>query len=312
MSQNKVLDGLMGLCVADALGVPVEFTSREVLKKNPVTDMRGYGTYNQPPGTWSDDSSLAFCLAESLINGLNYNDIADKFVRWLYEGYWTPYGDVFDVGTTTSEAIMNLRNGIEPTKAGPDGYYNISNGSLMRILPLAFYLQDKDIKTQFEVSHDVSRITHGHPRVLVAVAIYIQYAINLLKGQNPKEAYQNMQQTVLEYYSNHEFAGELKHFDRILHNDISTYPEDEIQSTGYAVASLEAALWAFLNSKDYADAALKAVNLGDDTDTVGAIAGGLAGIYYGYENIPKKWIALIPRKDDIIDLANRLNQALNK
>ena len=138
MTSNKVLDGLFGLCIGDALGVPVEFTSRDDLKEHPVADMIGYGMYNQPPGTWSDDSSLAFCLAESLCNGYDLNDIASKFVAWYYDNHWTPHGEVFDVGNATSEAIERLKIGVAPQKAGSCSEYSNGNGSLMRILPLVF------------------------------------------------------------------------------------------------------------------------------------------------------------------------------
>ena len=111
MKKDKIIGGLLGLFVGDALGVPVEFQSREKLRKNPVKDMVGYGTYNQPPGTWSDDSSLTFCLAESLCNGFDLRDIADKFVKWMYEGYWTPWGEAFDIGVTTQIAISRLKKG---------------------------------------------------------------------------------------------------------------------------------------------------------------------------------------------------------
>jgi len=109
MKKSKVLGGLLGLCIGDALGVPVEFVSRKKLKKSPVNDMTGYGTHNQPPGTWSDDSSLTFCLAESLCKGFNIQDIANRFIKWLDKGYWTPHSKIFDVGNTTYTAISNLK-----------------------------------------------------------------------------------------------------------------------------------------------------------------------------------------------------------
>jgi ADP-ribosyl-[dinitrogen reductase] hydrolase len=175
MNKDKIFGGIFGLIVGDALGVPVEFVPREVLKKNPVTDMIGYGTYNQPPGTWSDDSSLTLCLVDSLCNGFNLNDIAKKFIKWYEEAYWTPFGEVFDVGNTTRIAINNLIYGIPPEKAGPSDEKSNGNGSLMRILPISFYVKNLDLDEQFDIPHKVSSITHGHPRSLIACGYYVQF-----------------------------------------------------------------------------------------------------------------------------------------
>jgi len=311
MKKSKVIGGLLGLCIGDALGVPVEFTPRSVLKANPVTDMIGYGTHNQPPGTWSDDSSLALCLAESLCNGLNLQDIADKFVKWLYEGYWTPYGEVFDVGNTTRIAISRLKNGVNPLDAGPNDEFSNGNGSLMRILPLSFYLEkERDIGRQFEITHKVSCLTHGHLRSQMACGIYIQVAINLLKGYAPRKAYERMKDVVSDYYSKQPYIKELKNFRRIIEYDISEFPENSIKSSSYVIDTLEASLWCLLNNNSYADTVLTAVNLGNDTDTLGAVSGGLAGIHYGYEGLPKKWVNEIARVGDIIELGERLYESI--
>ncbi|OXS59792.1 hypothetical protein B1A99_09630 [Cohnella sp. CIP 111063] len=140
--KSKIINGVVGLCLGDALGVPVEFRSREVLERQPVSEMIGYGTYNQPPGTWSDDSSLTFCLMESICQcrQIDLYDIADKFSSWLWEGYWTSHGEVFDVGIATKKAIEKLTEEfVRPDFAGGQDEYSNGNGSLMRILPLAFY-----------------------------------------------------------------------------------------------------------------------------------------------------------------------------
>ena len=308
--KNMVIGGLLGLCIGDALGVPVEFESRSSLKENPVTDMIGYRTHNQPPGTWSDDSSLAFCLAESLCNGLDLQDIAGRFVKWMFEGYWTPHGEVFDVGNTTHVAISRLKNGVHPLNAGPTDEFSNGNGSLMRILPLSFYLEKKDTEQQFEVAHQVSRLTHGHLRAQMACGIYIQMTINLLKGYAPKMAYEKMKSTVSEHYSKQPYASEFRHFRRIIESDIYELPEDAIKSSGYVIDTLEASLWCFLNNNTYEDSVLTAVNLGGDTDTLGAVTGGLAGIYYGYEGLPERWISKIARVEDIKKLGERLYEAI--
>lgn len=298
------------MSVGDALGLPVEGVPRSILKKNPVKEMIGYGTYNQPPGTWSDDSSLTFCLAESLCDGFNLDGIAKKFVKWLNEGYWTPFGKAFDVGQTTMIAISRLKEGVSPLEAGPADEFSNGNGSLMRILPLAFYTEKMSLAEQFELTHQVSSITHRHLRSQMACGLYVQMGINLLRGQSPEKAYEEMKNTVLEYYSRLPYKHELPNFARILESDISKLSEDSIKSGGYVVDTLEASIWAFLNNHSYKETVLAAVNLGGDTDTTGAVAGGLAGLYYGYESIPEKWIDGLARKDDIIKLAEKFFRKL--
>ncbi len=307
MKSNKILDGLFGLCIGDALGLPVQFLSREVVKRDPITDMIGYGQFNLPPGSWSDDSSLTFCLAESLCNGYNLQGIADRFTKWLYDGYWTPFGQSFDIGQSTRDSIIRLKSGFSPLDSGDKGEYNNGNGSLMRILPLAFYLQNTSFESRFEIVHQVSAITHAHPRSQIACGIYIQMCINLLKGDNPRISYVEMKRKISEYYKMEPYRSELKCFSRILTEDISRFNEHTIRSSGYVIDTLEASLWCLLNNDSYEDTVLKAVNLGKDTDTTGAVVGGLAGIYYGFDNIPKKWIDMIVKKDKIVDLSNRLN-----
>jgi ADP-ribosylglycohydrolase len=144
----------------------------------------------------------------------------------------------------------------------------------------------------------------------MACGIYIQFAIELLRGAKPIEAYENMRETVLQYYSKPPFSKELSHFSRILSMDVSKLPREEIKSDGYVVSTLEASIWCFLNNDSYANTVLTAVRLGFDADTTGAVAGGLAGIYYGYENIPKDWVDKIARKQDIVDLSERLNNKI--
>lgn len=310
MKGNEVLGGLFGLCVGDALGVPFESYSGEELKGSPVTTMVGYGIHNQPVGTWSDDSSLTFCLADSLCQGLNLGDIAHKFCAWLYQGYWTPHGKTFGVGNTTRNAISRLKRGVNPVEAGDKGEYSNGNGSLMRILPLAYYLENARASEKFEVTHQVSCLTHANVRSQMACSIYVQLAINLLKGDKPKSAYGKMKAVILDFYQKEPYRRELDNFSRVLKGDISKLTEDEINSSGYVVDTLEASLWCFLNGNSYAETVLRAVNLGGDTDTTGAVTGGLAGIYYGGKNIPRDWVEQIARKEDITELANRLTKQI--
>lgn len=312
--KDKILGGILGLCVADALGVPVEFNSRESLIKNPVTDMRGYGTYNQPPGTWSDDTSMTLCLLDSLTNGLDLSDIMHKFLAWMEKGEYTPHGVVFDIGIATQKAIRKFANGTEPLLCGGKSEHDNGNGSLMRILPLVFYLVGvKNWKNEDEVYsiiHDISSLTHAHKRSLIACGIYLSIASEMICGKcNVKNGIYKAK----KYYSGKaEYTDEIKHFQRIFDCNFRNLPQESIGSSGYVVHTLEAALWCLLNTNDYKSCVLKAVNLGEDTDTVAAVAGGLAGIMYGLKSIPDGWLNQIVRVDYIDELCAAYHVSLCK
>lgn len=303
-SSSQVLSGLMGVCIGDALGFPVQFISREERVLDPVTGMSRYSL-------WSDDSSLTFCLAESMCGGFSLEAIANSFIKWFEEGFWTPHGHAFDIGITTLTAIDRLKQGIPPVHAGGCFERNNGNGSLMRILPLAFYHQTLKFPDLIQRVHEVSCITHAHPRSQMACGIYVSIATELLKGCDRQSAYLQGIENVTEIYENPTYSREIYHFNRVLSGKIADYSMDEIQSSGYVIHTLEAALWSWLNTSSYAEAVLTAVNLGDDTDTTAAVTGGLAGIEYGFDSIPNHWVDAIHRKDDIIDLANRLEITLN-
>ena len=317
--RNPVLEGVMGLCVADALGVPVEFNSRERLKSNPVKDMRGYGTHDQPPGTWSDDTSLTLCLLDSLASGLDYKDIMTKFQSWLTEGAYTPHGEVFDVGIATRESIMRFMVGTEALECGCVAERSNGNGSLMRILPLIFYIQSlygtdfQETEEAFRIIHDVSALTHAHKRSQIACGIYLSIASMLIGNMNLSIAVDLGIYKAFEYYKGKpDFKTELSHFKRISDKNFRETNVTEIKSSGYVVDTLEAAIWCLINTGSYKDCVLMAVNLGDDTDTVAAVAGGLAGLYYGSENIPIEWTAKVARKDYVEELSDRLYRSLTK
>ncbi|WP_068842018.1 ADP-ribosylglycohydrolase family protein [Flavobacterium chilense] len=310
--KSKIESGLFGVAIGDALGVPVEFKSREKLKQNPVVDMMGFMSWNQPPGTFSDDSSLAFCTAESLCKGYDIEDMAQTFVKWMQEGYWGAHNKVFDIGGTTKHSLARVVKGESARNSGNFFEEDNGNGSLMRILPLVFYLQkENDIEVIYKKVKEVSSITHAHFRSGFACFIYVVYCLEILKDKDKFEAYKEMQNVLSKFLEDKKYNPvEIQLFDKLLKNDIWTFPENEIRASGYVLHSLEASFWCFLNSDSYEETVLKAVNLGEDTDTTGAIAGGLAGIYYGIENIPEKWIDNLARSNDIEDLAYRLSQKI--
>ncbi len=203
---NNILSGIMGLCVADALGVPVEFEDRETLRKNPVLDMRSYGTHYQPAGTWSDDTSMTLCLVDSLSKGLDYDGIMTNFSKWINDGAYTPHGEVFDVGNATRKALMRFNTGTKTLDCGGLGDNDNGNGSLMRILPIAFYLQSifgTDITEHDEamtIIHNVSALTHAHKRSLIACGIYCSVACRLMEGRNLSNAIEMGIYKAIEYY----------------------------------------------------------------------------------------------------------------
>ncbi|HPE23369.1 MAG TPA: ADP-ribosylglycohydrolase family protein [Bacteroidales bacterium] len=306
-----IKSALFGVAVGDALGVPVEFKTREYLDSHPVADMTGFGTHKQPPGTWSDDSSLTFCLAEALTQGYDLNAIGQNFVNWYFRDHWTAREEVFDVGTGTGEAIVRLFRGIQPERSGDTAESSNGNGSLMRILPLLFWLLPKPLTERFEITRQVSSITHGHIRSIIACFYYLEFARLILEGREKFDIYRDLQQVV----SGHLSAllidpAEVVVFDRLLKFDIHRLTKSEIRSGGYVIDTLEAAIWCLLTTGSYSEAVLRAVNLGQDTDTTAAVTGGLAGLLYGYDSIPEEWITQIARKDDITELAERLAQSL--
>lgn len=300
---------LFGIAIGDALGVPVEFITRKEISKNPVTDMIGYGTHEQPRGTFSDDSSLTFCLAEALTHGFDLNTIAENFVNWYDNNYWTAGGEVFDIGIATEDAIIRLKNNVTPELAGGFEEDSNGNGSLMRILPLLIYVKNKTAEERYRIIKQVSSITHGHARSVISCFYYIEFALQLIQGRDKFEAYKNLQNNLPVIFGKLGVNPlELIHFDRLLKENITERIVDEICSTGYVLHTLEASIWCILTTNDYSEAVLKAVNLGEDTDTTGAVTGGLAGLVYGFEGIPKRWINELAKKSEIYDLANRMEK----
>lgn len=310
MKANVIHGALFGVAIGDALGVPAEFTSRERLKLDPIKDFVGFKSHNQPPGTFSDDSSLTFCLAETLCLGYDLNDLGKRFVLWRHENYWTAGAEVFDIGMTTNRAIDRLKRGTKPSLAGDFEEGANGNGSLMRIMPLLFYIRNFELEERYNIVKDVSSVTHGHIRSVIACFYYLEFALELLKGRDKQTAYSNTAKTVAEVLVNRRVEqSEVDLFAPLLKDDISTFPVDRIPSSGYVVSTLKAAIYCFLTTDNYSDTTLMAVNLGQDADTTAAVTGGLAGLYYGFDSIPEKWRNEVKRSNDIKDLCDRLTAA---
>ena len=310
MKANVVHGALFGLAIGDALGVPAEFRSRETLRLDPIKDFVGFKSHNQPPGTFSDDSSLTFCLAESLCHGYDLNDLGERFVMWWNDGYWTAGGEVFDIGNTTRNAIHRLQRGTKPSLAGDFDEGSNGNGSLMRIMPLLFYIRNFDIEERYAIIKDVSSVTHGHIRSVIACFYYLEFALELLNGSDKQTAYKNTAQHVHDFIVGKQIIQkEVDLFAPLLKDDITKENIDNIPSFGYVMNTLKASMYCFLTTDNYSDATLMAVNLGNDSDTTGAVTGGLAGLYYGFESIPEKWRNEVKKSKNIKDLCDRLTAA---
>ena len=288
-SQNRIKAIMIGHAVGDALGVPVEFWKREKLESDPVTDMRGYGSYNVPAGAWSDDTSMSVAALDSLADGtVDYDGIMDNFVKWIEDGKYTPTGEAFDIGRTCLAALRRYRGGgVAATECGLAEELSNGNGSLMRIHPfsiMAYYCGDVSRHWQ-SVIEEASALTHAHERSKLACKIYTLLMLHLLDIPSKESA-----RTALAMANNiYRESTEHESYARLFSVDFEHLPREAIRSSGYVVDTLEAATWCLLTTDSYPACVLKAVNLGGDTDTIAAIAGGLAGALYGYEAIPKAW-----------------------
>ena len=310
---NIWLNGIMGVVVGDALGCPVQFESRKEVARHPVTGMRGYGTFNLPEGSWTDDSSLTIALLESIrrTGKIDLDDIMENFMKWLYNGEFTPYGESYDIGRGTMQAINRYSKNRKAKKCGGDEEWNNGNGSLMRIMPACIYCTVMESSGMYsdrdaiDAIHSVGSLTHAHIRSNIACGLYFFMAKYILfrEGSLQESILEGLTQGFAFYESYLADKENLHYYDRL--KDLETFkslPAEKIKSTGYVVDALEAAVWSLITTDSFDQALLKAVNLGDDTDTVGAIAGGLAGLYYGYDSIPEEWLSAIKRREWIEEM----------
>lgn len=309
---NQYLGAIIGHAVGDAMGFPTEFSKREELLQNPVIEMIDSPDVGQPAGSWSDDTAMEIATIDSFIQKkyFDYKDIMDKWVKWISKSEYTPTGVAFDIGRTCLKAIKKYCNGTAPLQCGSTSINENGNGSLMRILPVALYAYSKnldDISIR-KLTNEVSSLTHAHEVSRLGCYIYVQFIICLLKGYTKEEAYKHIQYLDYSAYDMHS----LKLYKRILDEQIEVQRLDQIKSTGYIVDTLESAIWIFMNAQHFKEAIIASTNIGGDTDTIGAIVGSMAGIYYGFESIPSNWLDKLQRKDYLIELVDRFEKSVNE
>jgi ADP-ribosyl-[dinitrogen reductase] hydrolase len=289
--KNKLLGSFLGLAIGDCVGTTVEFNKRDTFE--PITDMIGQGPFNLPAGYWTDDTSMALCLAQSLLEypDLNKTDLLTRFTNWYHNGENSSTGTCFDIGSTTLSAILNF----EETKQTTNNtiYYSAGNGSIMRLAP-AFIKHHKDIEKAVSVAVLQSETTHGTYECLYASEMLTRLLYRALQAPSKYYVYDVMTRN--------------SNYNEFVENILEAIykPRDQIKSSGYVVHTLQAAIWSFHNTDNFKDAILLATNLGDDSDTVAAVTGQIAGMYYGLDNIPTDWVNKLYQKDMFIELGNKL------
>lgn len=294
---------LLGLATGDALGTTLEF--RPPGSFTPITDMIGGGPSNLKPGQWTDDTSMALCLAESLIEcrGFDPKDQMERYVRWWREGYLSSTGTCFDIGNTTRTALATFMKTGNPL-SGPIDSYSAGNGSLMRLAPMPMFYAGNP-REAIEKSGESSKTTHSAQAAVDACRYFGALIVGALNGEDKETLLSDHYCPVSGYWRDHPLTPEI---GEIAAGSFKHKQPPEIRGTGYVVQSLEAALWAFFHSHSFEEGCLMAVNLGDDADTTGAIYGQIAGAYYGDKEIPVSWRKKITELDFIITLSSTLAQ----
>ena len=298
---NKYRGTLLGLAIGDALGVPVEFKKRGTFE--PVVDYRDCEHFSLPAGHWSDDTAMALCLAYSFIEKKTFDaeDQIEKYKQWLESGYCSSTGKAVDVGQTILRALLthDKRDGpyVAISSVRSDG-----NGSLMRIAPVPLFYKNMPDQA-FEKAELSSKVTHGSQLCSAACKFYTGLIIGALNGTSKEELLSESYSPIPDYWKNVKIESAIR---EIMMGSYKQKNPPEIEGSGYVVKTLEASLWAFYNSNSFEEGVLMAVNLGDDADTTGAVFGQLAGAYYGLESIPEKYVSNLAKKDELLDVAEKL------
>ena len=300
---NRLKGGLYGLLIGDSLGVPYEFHPASAIPSRELIDMTPPARFRRShakvkPGTWSDDGALALCLLDSLIEkeGLDLANLAAKFLAWGRDGYLAVDAQVFDIGNQTSRALDNLKNGMSPETAGPHDVRSNGNGALMRVLPLALWHRGTD-EALVALAHAQSLPTHGHAHSQVCCALYVLVARQLLDGQAMNAAWERAEADLAALYGGAPFASALAF--------VLSVKSAPPQGSGYVVDSLWSARSACQEST-FAGVVKAAVAFGNDTDTTACIAGGLAGIHFGFDAIPLRWMDILRGRDMVKPLEKSL------
>lgn len=300
---GRIEGSLVGLAAGDALGTTLEFMKGGF---TPMTDIVGGGKFNLLPGQWTDDTSMALCLCQSLISNKGNFDPCDQletYLKWYREGHLGSNGQCFDIGIATRTAVLEFEKSKEPYPASTSDQARAGNGSLMRLAPVPL-LYHKHPELALKLSADSSRTTHGSPLAIDACRYFAGLLIGALNGVSKEELLSEKRYSPIPgYWEAQPLAQEI---DDIVKGSYKTKNPPELVSSGYVVHTLESVLWAFYHTDNFSDGALKVVNLGGDSDTAGAIYGQIAGAFYGIESIPDSWKNKVFFRELIKGMANEI------
>ena len=294
---DKYKGTLLGLAIGDALGTTLEFLEKEDLDGKLHTEIIGLGKLNLNKGDWTDDTSMALCLAESLISCQSFDayDQMNKYVKWYKEGYMTPNGKCVDIGMGTLRALSFYQITKNPYLFGDEN--SLGNGSIMRLAPIPMFFYP-NIEDTLKYSSLSSKMTHPGELCLQSCKALALIIFNAFEGKNKEDMLDIIDP---EIYGITDF--EVCH---ILKGSYKEKSEDDIKNSGFVLDTLEAALWAFYTTDSFEDALIKAVNLCGDADTIGAVCGQIAGAYYGVDNIPERWLSVLTAREMIKEKAQEL------
>lgn len=300
-AKDKYRGALTGLAACDALGTTVEFRPPGTFE--PMTDIVGGGPFHLQPGQWTDDTSMALCLAESLVTRRVFDpvDQLERYLQWYRSGHLSSTGRCFDIGGTTSTALQRFEQTHQPY-CGPTSPSAAGNGSIMRLAPVPLFFANAPAEA-VERSGDSSRTTHGARNCIDACRYMGALIVGAIQGADKERLLSDRYSPVPGCWQTGPLCPEI---DEVARGSFKRKEPPSIRGTGYVVQSLEAALWAFHKGKDFREGALLAVNLGDDADTTGAVYGQIAGAFYGYESIPARWRSLVTQHELILRLADGL------
>ena len=308
---SKIVASIISFAIGDAMGTPLKDELRDELMAHPVLTLIGHRAYPVPAGTWSDDTSLTLATMDSIIQkrSIDHNDIMNKYLEWYGKFKYTATEDIFDVSRVTYYALINYAS-----KKGPAITCGLSydedndNASLMRMLPIAIYAYYHNLSSDKirQMVNEASSLTHRHEISRMGCYIYVRFVIYLLQGDSKEYAYEKLRRLKYNAYSRKT----RKKYKRILERNIKHLKMKKIKSSDDIVDTLEASMWVILNTIAYKEAMFLAVNLGDDADTVGAVTGSMAGLIYGWKEIPLKWLDVLKKADYIINMATSFENIL--